>query len=681
MKKEQAKPSTKQLSEKEAVDGDKPQTPLGDGLGSYDAEHITILRGLDGVRKRPAMYIGDTAQRGLHHLLEEVIDNAIDETLAGFCTRIDVILHKDGSATVMDDGRGIPVDEHPQEKKSGVEVAMTMLHAGSKFGDGSYKVSGGLHGVGISVVNALSEWLSVEVHRDGKIWRQKYSRGEPKGNLSPGEKTHLTGTKISFKPDPNIFETLELDFTIISARLLELAFLNHQVRIVLKDECSDKEETFHEEGGLKSFVEHLNANKETLHEPIHLKGNREDTEVEVVLQYNNGYKDAIVSFANDVKTVDGGTHESGFKTALTRTVNQYARKQNIIKEREANLVGDDVREGLMAIIAVKLIHPQFEGQTKHKLGNSEMERAVSSIVYDQLTTFLDENPKVGRNLARKAVDASRAREAAKRAAELVRRKSALEDMSLPGKLADCTEKDPKHCEIFLVEGDSAGGTARQARDRRTQAILPLRGKVLNVWKHRSGKVLGNEEIRAMITAIGTGIVNPEGAKSDGNGNGAQEQSNGFDLEKRRYDRIILMTDADIDGSHIRTLLLTFLFRYMPDLIRENKVYIAQPPLFSVRKGRKVDYAHTEKERDILLKELGRGATAQRYKGLGEMNDDELATTTMDKENRSLIQVTMEGDDAYNKANDLFTKLMGDNVELRKKCIEENAELVAKDLDI
>lgn len=663
------------------MDGDKPQTTSGDGLGSYDAEHITILRGLDGVRKRPAMYIGDTAQRGLHHLLEEVIDNAIDETLAGFCTRIDVILHKDGSATVMDDGRGIPVDEHPQEKKSGVEVAMTMLHAGSKFGDGSYKVSGGLHGVGISVVNALSEWLSVEVHRDGKIWRQKYSRGEPKGNLTPGEKTHLTGTKISFKPDPNIFETLELDFTIISARLLELAFLNHQVRIVLKDECSDKEETFHEEGGLKSFVEHLNANKETLHEPIHFKGNREDTEVEVVLQYNNGYKDAIVSFANDVKTVDGGTHESGFKTALTRTVNQYARKQNIIKEREANLGGDDVREGLMAIIAVKLLHPQFEGQTKHKLGNSEMERAVSAIVNDQLTTFLDENPKVGRNLARKAVDASRAREAAKRAAELVRRKSALEDMSLPGKLADCTEKDPKHCEIFLVEGDSAGGTARQARDRRTQAILPLRGKVLNVWKHRSGKVLANEEIRAMITAIGTGIVNPEGAKSDENGNGTQEQSNGFDLEKRRYDRIILMTDADIDGSHIRTLLLTFLFRYMPDLIRENKVYIAQPPLFSVRKGRKVGYAHTEKERDILLKEFGRGATAQRYKGLGEMNDDELATTTMDKEKRSLIQVTMEGDDAYNKANDLFTKLMGDNVELRKKCIEENAELVAEDLDI
>ncbi len=650
----------------------------------YQAEHIAVLKGLEGVRKRPAMYIGDTSVRGLHHLLEEVIDNSVDEALAGYCRRIEVTLHADGSASVADDGRGIPVDIHPEEGKPAVEVVMTMLHAGGKFQTGAYRVSGGLHGVGVSVVNALSEWLEVWVKRDGRIWHQRYERGEPVKPLKAIGKAVRTGTIVRFKPDPEIFETTEWDANRIKQRLQELAFLNPQVRFLFRDERTGEEVEFHEKGGLAAYVQHLNRNREVLHRPIYLSGTRQinqdgkvldEISVEVALQYHDGYQEQILSFANDVRTVDGGTHESGFKTALTRVLNNYARKAGLLKEKDPNLTGDDVREGLTAVISVKLMHPQFEGQTKHKLGNSEVEGIVFSIVHEELSAYFDKNGTLARRIAQKAIRAAQAREAAKRAAELVRRKTALDDARLPGKLADCTEKDPTLCELFLVEGESAGGTAKQGRDRRTQAILPLRGKVLNVEKHRLDKVLSNEEIRAIITALGTGIW-VEGSKHRRKGSEADTE---FDLSKRRYDRIILLADADVDGSHIRTLLLTFLFRYLRPLVENGHVYIAKPPLYAIRKGRELYYAYTDEERDAIVKKLGsKGVTVQRFKGLGEMNPDQLAETTMDPKTRILLKVTLE--DAQ-RADWLFSVLMGEQVEPRRQFIEQHAKEVADELDI
>jgi len=643
-------------------------------LSNYQAHHIQVLRGLEGVRKRPAMYIGDTSVRGLHHLVDEVVDNSIDEALAGFCKRIDVIIHKDNSVSVADDGRGIPVDIHPEEKRPGVEVALTMLHAGSKFGGGGYKVSGGLHGVGVSVVNALSEWLEVKVAREGKIWYQRYERGQPVTELKPIGRSKRSGTTIRFKPDPLIFETTEFQKEIIARRLHELAFLNPQVKITLTDERTGETFEFHEKGGLSAYVQHLNLGKQTLHRPIYIKGSREDVEVEIAIQYNEGYQENIVSFANNVRTVDGGTHETGFKNALTRVVNLYARRFNMLKEKDQNLVGDDVREGLTAVISVKLLHPQFEGQTKHKLGNSEVEGIVYSITHEGLSRYFDENPTPSRRIIAKAINAAKAREAAKRAAELVRRKSALDESGLPGKLADCTERDPQRCELFIVEGESAGGTAKQGRDRRTQAILPLRGKVINVEKHRLEKVLNNEEIRAIIAAIGTGIVSHgEGKKRKSEG----EEDGGFDISKLRYGRIILLADADIDGSHIRTLLLTFLFRYMRPLVERGHVYIAKPPLYGIRHGREIHYAYDDKQRDEILKKF-KNASVQRYKGLGEMNPDQLAETTMNPNTRVMIQVKVE--DAK-KADELFTILMGESVEARRKLIEAHAKEVENELDI
>ncbi|MCS7264338.1 MAG: DNA topoisomerase (ATP-hydrolyzing) subunit B [Armatimonadetes bacterium] len=650
----------------------------------YQAEHIAVLKGLEGVRKRPAMYIGDTSTRGLHHLLEEVIDNSVDEALAGYCRRIDVTIHEDGSASVADDGRGIPVDIHPEEGKPAVEVVMTMLHAGGKFNTGAYKVSGGLHGVGVSVVNALSEWLEVWVKREGRVWHQRYERGEPVTPLKATGKASRTGTIVRFKPDPEIFETTQWDANRIKQRLHELAFLNPQVRFIFKDERTGEEVEFHEKGGLVAYVQHLNRNREVLHRPIYISGVRrieqdgnllDEIAIEVALQYHEGYQEQIISFANDVRTVDGGTHESGFKNALTRVINNYARKVGLLKEKDANLTGDDVREGLTAVISVKLMRPQFEGQTKHKLGNSEVEGIVFSIVHEELSAYFDKNGTIARRIAQKSIRAAQAREAAKRAAELVRRKTALDDARLPGKLADCTEKDPKLCELFLVEGESAGGTAKQGRDRRTQAVLPLRGKVLNVEKHRLDKVLSNEEIRAIITALGTGIWVEDG-KHRRKGN---DESTGFDIGRLRYDRIILLADADIDGSHIRTLLLTFLFRYLRPLVEEGHVYIAKPPLYAIRKGRELYYAYTDEERDAIVKKLGsRGVTVQRFKGLGEMNPDQLAETTMDQKTRILLKVNLE--DAQ-KADWLFSVLMGEQVEPRRQFIEQHAKEVADELDI
>jgi DNA gyrase subunit B len=650
----------------------------------YQAEHIAVLKGLEGVRKRPAMYIGDTSTRGLHHLLEEVIDNSVDEALAGYCKRIDVAIHSDGSASVTDDGRGIPVDIHPEEGRPAVEVVMTMLHAGGKFQTGAYRVSGGLHGVGVSVVNALSEWLEVWVKRDGKVWHQRYERGEPVTPLKAVGKSARTGTTVRFKPDPEIFETTEWDANRIKQRLHELAFLNPQVRFIFRDERTGEEVEFHEKGGLVAYVQHLNRNREVLHRPIYISGVRrieqdgkvlDEVSVEVALQYHEGYQEQILSFANDVRTVDGGTHESGFKNALTRVINNYARKTGLLKEKDPNLTGDDVREGLTAVISVKLMRPQFEGQTKHKLGNSEVEGIVFSIVHEELSAYFDRNGTIARRIAQKSIRAAQAREAAKRAAELVRRKTALDDARLPGKLADCTEKDPSLCELFLVEGESAGGTAKQGRDRRTQAILPLRGKVLNVEKHRLDKVLSNEEIRAIVTALGTGIWMEDGKHRRKSGESLTE----FDISKRRYDRIILLADADVDGSHIRTLLLTFLFRYLRPLIEGGHVYIAKPPLYAIRKGRELYYAYTDEERDAIVRKLGgRGVTVQRFKGLGEMNPDQLAETTMDSKSRVLLKVTLE--DAK-KADWLFSVLMGEQVEPRRQFIEQHAKEVADELDI
>jgi DNA gyrase subunit B len=627
----------------------------------YNAAQIQILEGLEAVRRRPSMYIGSTGSRGLHHLVYEAVDNSIDEAMAGFCDHIKVILQKDGSVVVEDNGRGIPVDIHEKEKLSALEVVMTKLHAGGKFGGEGYKVSGGLHGVGISVVNALSAWMKAEVCRNGRLYRQTYKRGKPDGPVEEVGPAEGFGTRITFCPDPEIFENREFSMEILSARLRELAFLNQGVRIDLQDERVDKAVTFHYEGGIVSFVKHLNKTKEPLHnEVIYIKKTVDDNIIEVALQYNNGYVENVFSFANNINTQEGGTHLSGFRAALTRTLNDYARKQNILKENEPSLSGEDVREGLAAVLSVKLRFPQFEGQTKTKLGNSEMRGLVESVVSEGLSDFLEENPAVGKKIVEKSIMALRAREAARKARELTRRKTALEVSSLPGSLADCTIKDPELAELYLVEGDSAGGSAKQGRERRFQAILPLRGKILNVEKARLDKILSNEVIRMMVTALGTGI--------------GEE----FDLTKLRYHKIIIMTDADIDGAHIRTLLLTFFYRYMQPLIEKGYVYIAVPPLYMVKKGNKQKYCFTEEELQAALDEMGRqGVTVQRYKGLGEMNADQLWETTMDPETRTILQVTIE--DAV-AADELFSTLMGDKVEPRREFIQEHAREVVN-LDI
>ncbi len=627
----------------------------------YGAEQIQILEGLEAVRKRPGMYIGSTSERGLHHLVYEVVDNSIDEALAGYCDKIQVTIHEDNSITVVDNGRGIPVDMH-ESGKPAVEVVLTVLHAGGKFGGDGYKVSGGLHGVGVSVVNALSTSMEVEVRRDGKIHEISFCRGETKKPLTVTGESETTGTKVHFVPDPEIFTVTTYSYDTLKHRLRELAFLNHGITIGLKDEREGgRSESFHFEGGISSFVEHLNRKKEKLNpEPIYFNGTKDDTVVEIALQYNDSYQENIYSFVNNINTEEGGTHLAGFKIALTRAANDFARKQGILKSADGNLSGEDVREGLTCVISLKIREPQFEGQTKTKLGNSEVRGIVDSIVTEGLSEYFEENPAITKKVIDKAIMAARAREAARKARELTRRKNALEVSSLPGKLADCSVKDPEQAEIYIVEGDSAGGSAKQGRDRRFQAILPLRGKILNVEKARLDKIFANAEIRTMITAFGTGI------------------SDEFDLAKRRYGKIIIMTDADVDGAHIRTLLLTFLYRYMKPLIEHGHVFIAQPPLYQIRKGKKHWYTYSDEELSKKLDEVGRdGSTVQRYKGLGEMNPEQLWETTMDPAGRTMLRVDME--DAE-EADELFTILMGDKVEPRRQFIEENAKLV-RNLDI
>ena len=628
----------------------------------YGAEQIQILEGLEAVRMRPGMYIGSTSERGLHHLVYEVVDNSIDEALAGYCDHIDVTIHRDNSITVVDNGRGIPVDMH-ESGKPAVEVVLTVLHAGGKFGGDGYKVSGGLHGVGVSVVNALSTSMEVQVKRDGKIYEIAFKRGVTTKPLTVVGTTAETGTRVHFVPDPEIFSVTTYSYETLRHRLRELSFLNHGITIGLHDERVEpvRSESFHFEGGISSFVEHLNRKKEVLNpEPIYFNGVKDATVVEIAMQYNDSYQENIYSFVNNINTEEGGTHLAGFKLALTRAANDFARKQGILKDKDSNLSGDDVREGLTCVISLKIREPQFEGQTKTKLGNSEVRGIVDSIVTEGLSEYFDENPAITKRIIEKAIMASRAREAARKARELTRRKNALEVSSLPGKLADCSVKDPEQAEIYLVEGDSAGGSAKQGRDRRFQAILPLRGKILNVEKARLDKIFANAEIRTMITAFGTGI------------------SEDFDLSKRRYGKIIIMTDADVDGAHIRTLLLTFLYRYMKPLIEHGHVYIAQPPLYQIRKGKKHWYTYSDDELAKKLDEVGRdGVTVQRYKGLGEMNPEQLWETTMDPEGRTMLRVEME--DAE-EADELFTILMGDKVEPRRQFIEENAKLV-RNLDI
>jgi DNA gyrase subunit B len=635
----------------------------------YGAEDIQVLKGLEGVRKRPAMYIGSTGSEGLHHLVYEVVDNSIDEVLAGFCDTIHVEVHRDGSVTVTDNGRGIPVDEHT-EGGSALEVIMTTLHAGGKFDSDAYKVSGGLHGVGVSVVNGLSEWVEVEVRRDGKVHHQRFERGLRASDLKVIGDTDENGTKVKFKPDSEIFETLEFHFGVLSSRLRELAFLNSGVRISIHDEESDKSHDFHYEGGLSEFVAHMNHAKTTLSkEPIHFKVDKGNTVVEVALQYNDTYQENLLSFANNIRTMEGGTHLVGFKAALTRTLNNYAAQNNLFrstgKDKLTSIGGEDVREGLTAVVSVNLTDPQFEGQTKAKLGNSDVKGIVEQAVRDRLTEFLEGNPSTAKRIIEKSVAAFRAREAARKARALTRRKTALESSSLPGKLADCTITEPDECEIFIVEGDSAGGTAKQGRDRRFQAILPIRGKILNVEKARVDKMLANEEIRAMITAIGTGIGDE------------------FDIAKLRYGRIIIMTDADVDGSHIRTLLLTFFYRKMTQLIENSHLYIATPPLFRVKRGKEEEYCFTEAEKDKAVERLSQGAKGarglqvQRYKGLGEMNPGQLWETTMDPEQRTLRMVRLED---HEVADDIFTVLMGEQVEPRREFIEKHADKV-RNLDL
>jgi DNA gyrase subunit B len=632
----------------------------------YGADQIQILEGLEAVRKRPGMYIGSTSSRGLHHLVYEIVDNAVDEALAGYCDTIDVSINPDNSITVIDNGRGIPVEVNKKKGISTVEVVFTILHAGGKFGGGGYKVSGGLHGVGASVVNALSEWLEVVVELDGKRYEQRYERGKVIKPLQETGASERTGTTVTFLPDKQIFEETVYDYEILKQRLREMAFLTKGLKIILRDlrEGCEKEKDFHYEGGIKEYVQYLNKHKTALYpEIIYCEGNRDEVYVEVALQHNDSYAESCYSFVNNITTPEGGTHYTGFKNAITKTFNDYARQMKYLKENEANLSGEDIREGLTAIISIKLPEPQFEGQTKQKLGNSEARGAVDNVVSEQLTYFLEQNPSVAKTILEKAVLAQRARDAARKARDLTRRKTALEGMSLPGKLADCSDKDPKNCEIYIVEGDSAGGSAKTARSRATQAILPLRGKILNVEKSRLDKILVNNEIKAMITAFGTGI------------------SDDFDISRLRYHKIIIMTDADVDGAHISTLLLTFLYRFMPELIKQGYVYLAQPPLYKVEKGKQVRYAYSDDELNRILVEIGRDQNnkIQRYKGLGEMDAEQLWETTMDPERRILLRVTID-EETSSEVDMTFTTLMGDNVEPRREFIEVNAKYV-KNLDI
>lgn len=630
---------------------------------AYDASQIQVLEGLEAVRKRPGMYIGSTSSRGLHHLVWEAVDNSIDEALAGYCTDIHVTIHQGNIISVTDNGRGIPTEIHSKTGKSTVETVLTVLHAGGKFGGDGYKVSGGLHGVGISVVNALSEWLEIEVKRDGKIHRQRFACGAPEGDLIIVGDTEETGTKVTFKPDPQIFtETTSFEYEILQKRLRELAFLNKGISISLVDELNARSDIYKFDGGIVSFVQHLDKNRESiLDQPIYISAEKEGLSVEIALQYNDSFLSNLYTYANNIHTHEGGTHESGFKSALTRVINDYGRKQNLLKEKDDNLTGDDVREGLTAIISIKLPDPQFEGQTKTKLGNSEARSITESLFSQYFTDFLNEHPTEARKILEKSLMASRAREAAKKARELTRRKSALEVSALPGKLADCSSKDPSISEIYVVEGDSAGGSAKQGRDRHFQAILPLRGKVINVEKARLDKILSNNEIRTIITAIGTGI------------------GEDFDISKARYHKLIIMTDADVDGAHIRTLLLTFLYRYMKPLVEAGYVYIAQPPLYKVAQGKTVLYAYNEVQLKQTLSGLSERPepNIQRYKGLGEMNPDQLWETTMDPDSRTLLRVSLE--DAM-EADEIFDTLMGDRVEPRRDFIQENAQYVSN-LDI
>ncbi len=629
----------------------------------YGADKIQVLKGLEAVRKRPAMYIGDVSTRGLHHLAYEVVDNSIDEAMAGWCTEIELTINEDGSVTVIDNGRGIPVEEHPIEKRSALEVVMTMLHAGGKFSKETYKVSGGLHGVGVSVVNALSEWLEVEVRRDGDRYVQRYERGIPTSEVIKHSGAKGTGTRTTFTPDPDVFKQRDFSFETICHRLRELAYLNSGLKITATDKRDGEKEVFHFDGGLAAFVKYLDETRNSIQgKPIYFSMERDGIPVEVALQFNDSYTENIISYVNNISTVEGGTHLVGFKSALTRTLNSYAYKLNIFKNGKMSLSGEDCREGLTAVISIRVPEPQFEGQTKTKLGNSEVKGVVESVVNDKLSEFLEEHPQIARRIIEKSVSAARARDAARRARDIARRKTALESGNLPGKLADCTDSHRDSTELFIVEGDSAGGSAKQGRDRRFQAILPLKGKILNVEKARLDKILSNDEIRTMISAIGTGI-------------GTEEE---FDLSKLRYGKIILMTDADVDGAHIRTLLMTFLFRYMRRLIEEGRIYIAQPPLFRVFKGKKEQYCFDEEERDAATKEMGtQGVHIQRYKGLGEMNPGQLWSTTMDPEKRTVLQVTLEDAAA---ADRMFTTLMGDAVEPRRAFIERNAKYV-RNLDV
>ena len=635
----------------------------------YGADQIQILEGLEAVRKRPGMYIGTTSSRGLHHLVYEIVDNAVDEALAGYCDTIDVTINQDNSVTVIDNGRGIPVGINHKAGIAAVEVVFTILHAGGKFGGGGYKVSGGLHGVGASVVNALSDWLEVEICQEGKVYRQRYERGKAVYTLKVvGEcDPDKTGTKVTFKPDATIFqETTEYDFDVLKQRLREMAFLTRGLKIILRDtrEENPQEKSFHYEGGIKEFVSYLNKSKTPLYENVmYFEGSKNNVYVEVAMQHNDSYVESVYSFVNNINTPEGGTHLVGFRNAITKTFNDYARNKKLLKDNETNLTGEDIREGMTAIVSVKIEDPQFEGQTKQKLGNSEARGAVDSVVSEQLTYFLEQNPAVAKTICEKSILAQRAREAARKARELTRRKTALEGMTLPGKLADCSDKDPKNCEIYIVEGDSAGGSAKKARSRATQAILPLRGKILNVEKARLDKVYANAEIKAMITAFGTGIHDD------------------FDISKLRYHKIIIMTDADVDGSHIATLLLTFIYRFMPDLIKQGHVYLAQPPLYKLEKNKKEWYAYSDEELNQILSEVGRDQNnkIQRYKGLGEMDAEQLWETTMDPEKRILLRVNMD-EEAESEVDLTFTTLMGDKVEPRREFIEENAKY-AKNLDI
>lgn len=633
----------------------------------YGANQIQILEGLEAVRKRPGMYIGTTSARGLHHLVYEIVDNAVDEALAGYCDEICVVINEDNTISVLDNGRGIPIEIHPKAGIPAVEVVFTILHAGGKFGNGGYKVSGGLHGVGASVVNALSEWLEVTIYKDGYEYRQRYERGKSNGTLQKiGECGEKEGTLVTFKPDHLIFETLEFDFETLATRLRETAFLTKCLKINLQDKREEKEQekSYHYEGGIKEFVEYLNKNKTPLYENvIYAEGTKDNVFVEVAFQHNDSYVEGLYSFVNNINTPEGGTHLIGFKNALTKTLNEYAKKHKMLKENDGNLMGEDIREGITAIISIKVEDPQFEGQTKQKLGNSEARGAVDSVLSEQLTYFLEQNPAIAKRICEKSLLSQRARLAARNAKELTRRKTALEGMTLPGKLADCSNRDPEKCEIYIVEGDSAGGSAKTARSRDTQAILPLRGKILNVEKARLDKIYANAEIKAMITAFGTGIHED------------------FDISKLRYHKIILMTDADVDGAHISTLLLTFLYRFMPDLIKGGYVYLAQPPLYKLEKNKRVWYVYSDEELNDILNEVGRDNNnkIQRYKGLGEMDAQQLWETTMDPESRILLKV-MYNEEAKTEVDLTFTTLMGDKVEPRRDFIEANAKFV-KNLDI